>query len=97
MLSLPSGCQRTRFHLQPLHALRTVTPNSKGAIMKRITLLIIAIGTLAGVVALTTRAARHAQHADTTTFVTEKPDGYREWKFISVAHEEGNLNSFASI
>ena len=65
--------------------------------MKRITLLIIAIGTLAGVVALTTRAARHAQQADTTTFVTEKPAGYREWKFISVAHEEGNLNSFASI
>jgi hypothetical protein len=30
-------------------------------------------------------------------FVTKIPPGYRDWKFISVAHEEGNLNSFAAI
>jgi hypothetical protein len=24
-------------------------------------------------------------------FVTKIPDGYRDWKLISVAHEEGNL------
>ena len=30
-------------------------------------------------------------------FLTEKPAGFREWQFISVAHEEGNLNSFAAI
>ena len=34
---------------------------------------------------------------DTPIFVTEIPAGYREWRFISVAHEEGNLNSFASV
>ena len=65
--------------------------------MKRITLLIIAIGTLAGVVALTALASRPANQVDTPAFVTEIPAGYREWRFISVAHEEGNLNSFASI
>ena len=65
--------------------------------MKRITLLIIAIGTLAGVVALTVRASRPANQVDSSAFVTEMPAGYREWRFISVAHEEGNLNSFASI
>ncbi|MGH7992184.1 MAG: cytochrome P460 family protein [Limisphaerales bacterium] len=30
-------------------------------------------------------------------FVTEIPPGYRDWKLISVAHEEGNLHSFAAI
>ena len=65
--------------------------------MKRITLLTIVIGMLAGVVALTTRASRPANQENIPAFVTEIPAGYREWRFISVAHEEGNLNSFASI
>jgi hypothetical protein len=65
--------------------------------MKRITLLTIVIGTLAGVVALTALASRPANQENTPAFVTEIPAGYREWRFISVAHEEGNLNSFASI
>ena len=30
-------------------------------------------------------------------FVTKLPPGYREWTLISVAHEEGNLNSFAAV
>jgi hypothetical protein len=65
--------------------------------MKRITLLIIAIGTIVGAVGLKTKAIRRTNQAGTPVFVTEKPEGYREWRFISVAHEEGNLNSFASI
>lgn len=65
--------------------------------MKRLTLLIIAIGTLAWAIALKAQAFRHAGQETSPVFVTEKPEGYREWRFISVAHEEGNLNSFASI
>jgi hypothetical protein len=30
-------------------------------------------------------------------FVSEIPAGYRDWKFISVAHEEGTLHSFAAV
>ena len=30
-------------------------------------------------------------------FVTKMPAGYRDWKLISVAHEEANLNSFAAV
>jgi hypothetical protein len=30
-------------------------------------------------------------------FVTDIPAGYRDWKLISVAHEEGNLHSFAAV
>jgi hypothetical protein len=30
-------------------------------------------------------------------FVTQAPAGYRDWTVISVAHEEGNLNSLGAI
>jgi len=29
--------------------------------------------------------------------VNEIPSGYRDWKLISMAHEEGNLHSFAAV
>jgi Cytochrome P460 len=30
-------------------------------------------------------------------FLTSIPPGYRDWKLISVAHEEGNLNSIGAV
>jgi len=30
-------------------------------------------------------------------FVTEIPPGYRDWRFVSVAHEEGDLNDIRTI
>src|SRR6185436_19887692 len=66
--------------------------------MRRTTLLLIAVATLAGVITFLTITSRHASAQEAAPiFVTEIPAGYREWRFISVAHEEGNLNSFASI
>jgi hypothetical protein len=32
-----------------------------------------------------------------SVFVTKMPAGYRDWKLISVAHEEANLNSFGAV
>lgn len=34
---------------------------------------------------------------DKAVFVTEMPAGYRDWRFISAAHEGGNLNSIAAV
>ena len=68
-----------------------------GTIMKRIMLLLIAVAAVTNVIAFKTRAVRPATQAEVPIFVTEIPAGYREWTFISVAHEEGNLNSFASV
>ena len=34
---------------------------------------------------------------DSIPIVTEMPSSYRDWKLISMAHEEGNLNSFAAV
>src|SRR5262245_9639071 len=42
-------------------------------------------------------ASGHADGEAAPVFVTEIPAGYRDWKYISVAHEEGNLNSFAAV
>ena len=66
--------------------------------MKRLTPLLIAVATLTAVVAFTAWAARYvaAQQA-APVFVTEIPSGYREWRLISVAHEEGDLHSFAAV
>ena len=69
-----------------------------GITMKRLTPLLIAVATLVGVVAFTARAPRHAaaQQAG-PIFVTDIPSGYRDWRLISVAHEEGDLHSFAAV
>jgi hypothetical protein len=65
--------------------------------MKRLSLL-IAVATLAGVVALTARAPRDAAAQQAApVFVTEIPSGYRDWRLISVAHEEGDFHSFAAV
>ncbi|MCU1335022.1 MAG: putative cytochrome [Bryobacterales bacterium] len=65
--------------------------------MKQITFLLIAVATLVGVVAFTAPASRAANEGAPAIFVTKIPSGYRDWKLISVAHEEGNLNSFAAV
>ena len=62
--------------------------------MRQIALLVAAVAIVAGVVALRTEAA-DAQAAP--AFVTKIPPGYRDWRLISVAHEEGNFHSFAAI
>ena len=65
--------------------------------MKQISFLLIAVAAVAGVVAITVPASLHADKAADPIFVTEIPPGYRDWRLISVAHEEGNLHSFAAV
>ena len=65
--------------------------------MKPIAFLLVAVATLAGVVAFTPSASLHAAEGAAPIFVTEIPPGYRDWKLISVAHEEGNLNSLGAV
>ena len=42
-------------------------------------------------------AKRTAGDEASPIFVEKIPPGYRDWRLISVAHEEGNLNSFAAV
>ena len=65
--------------------------------MKRIAFLLVAVVTLAGVVISIFPSSRHADGQAAPIFLTEIPPGYRDWRLISVAHEEGNLQSFAAV
>jgi hypothetical protein len=65
--------------------------------MKQITFLLVAVAALAGVVAISAPAPLHADGVPAPVFVTQIPPGYRDWRLISVAHEEGNLHSFAAV
>ena len=64
--------------------------------MKVIAFWLVAVVTLAGVAAFTELASR-ADGEASPAFVTQIPARYRDWRLISVAHEEGNLNSFAAV
>jgi cytochrome P460 len=55
--------------------------------MKHITFL-VAVAALGSAVAADSGAP---------SFLTTIPPGFRDWRLISVAHEEGNLNSFAAV
>jgi len=64
--------------------------------MKQI-LLLVALAAVAGVVAVTVSISRVTAQQATPVFVTQIPRGYRDWRLISVAHEEGNLNDLRAI
>ena len=65
--------------------------------MKRITLLLVAIATFAATIAIAPLQTGRANQEISSIFVTEIPAGYRDWKLVSVAHEEGNLNDIRAI
>ncbi len=65
--------------------------------MKRIAFLLVAIAAVVGVYVFTAPASGHADDEAAPIFGIKIPPGYRDWKLISVAHEEGNLNDFRAI
>ena len=68
-----------------------------GSFTNRITLLLIAITGLAGVLACIALAVESVDANAAPVFVKEIPPGYRDWRLISVAHEEGSLNDIRAI
>jgi hypothetical protein len=64
--------------------------------MKRIMFLLVAVAALGSVVALTASGPRSTDQ-ETAIFVTKIPPGYRDWKLISVAREEGELNDIRAV
>src|ERR1700756_2454326 len=65
--------------------------------MRRIVCVLVAGVALAGVVASMAPASGQADGEAAPIFVTEIPPGYRDWRLISVAHEEGNLNDLRAV
>jgi Cytochrome P460 len=64
--------------------------------MKGISLLVMA-GIAVCEIALLTPAASRSDDQPAPIFGIKIPAGYRDWKLISVAHEEGNLNDLRAI
>jgi Cytochrome P460 len=76
----------------------------EGDFKKRIAFLLVVIATVAGVLAIMSsasgrsyeranvRAAKQADQQASPLFGVKIPSGYRDWKLISVAHEEGDFN-----
>lgn len=65
--------------------------------MKHFTVFLIAVASTAGLVTVIARAANPADEQTTAPSVTEMPHGYRDWKWVSSAHEAGNLNSIGAV
>jgi len=64
--------------------------------MKQFAFLLVLVATVVSIAAYMAPASGQADE-QAAPFVTKIPPGYRDWRFISVAHEEGNLNSFAAV
>jgi hypothetical protein len=65
--------------------------------MRWIAFLLIAVASVAGVIVLTAPASGQGGGEAAPIFGIKIPPGYRDWRLVSVAHEEGNLHSFAAI
>jgi len=65
--------------------------------MKRIAYLLLALVALTGVLVYMAHAAGRSDAEAEPIFGIKIPPGYRDWKLISVAHEEGNLNDLRAL
>jgi len=65
--------------------------------MKHFLFFLVAAATMAGLVALMAATRGDADGQPAPAYVTEIPQGYRDWKWISSAHEAGDLNSLGAV
>jgi hypothetical protein len=59
--------------------------------------LLFAVVALTGVLVYMAHASGHFDEEAAPIFGIKIPAGYRDWKLISVAHEEGNLNDLRAL
>jgi hypothetical protein len=65
--------------------------------VKRFAFFLVAFAAMAGLVAFVAPAPGHGGKEVAANFVTEMPHGYRDWQWISSAHEAGKLNSLGAL
>jgi hypothetical protein len=65
--------------------------------MKWIAFLLVVLAAVSGIVASSASASGKADEKAAPIFGIKIPPGYRDWRLISVAHEEGNLNDLRAI
>jgi hypothetical protein len=65
--------------------------------MRRIIPALFAVGALTGLIAYNAPASGRADGDAALIFTGKLPPGYRDWRLISVAHEEGALNDIRAV
>jgi hypothetical protein len=65
--------------------------------MKGFAYLLVAVAAVTGVVVYVAHASRRSDGEADPVLAITIPSGYRDWKLISVAHEEGNLNDLRAL
>lgn len=65
--------------------------------MRPTSFLLVAIATLVGVVTYIAPASGHGDDQASPIYGITIPPDYRDWKLISVAHEEGKLNDLRAV
>jgi hypothetical protein len=65
--------------------------------MKGFAYLLVAVVAMTGVVVYMAQASGRSNEDADPIFGIKIPPGYRDWKLISVAHEEGNLNDLRAL
>ena len=65
--------------------------------MKGFAYLLVAVAAMTGVVVYMAHASGRSDGEVDPVFGITIPPGYRDWKLISVAHEEGNLNDLRAL
>ena len=60
--------------------------------MRRIALLLVVVAVAAGVIVSLPHATAQSGEAASPIYGITIPSGYRDWRLISVTHEEGNFN-----
>jgi cytochrome P460 len=65
--------------------------------MKGFAYFLLAVSVLTGAIVYMAQASRRSDAEADPVFGIKIPPGYRDWKLISVAHEEGNLNDLRAL
>ena len=65
--------------------------------MRQIAFWLLAIASVAGPLASLVTASGRADEEAVPIFGIRIPSGYRDWRLISVAHEEGSLNDLRAV
>jgi hypothetical protein len=65
--------------------------------MRWIAFMFLAVATGAGVILLTVPASGQGGGEAVPIYGIKIPPGYRDWKFVSTAHEAGDINSIGAV
>ncbi|HKG72828.1 MAG TPA: cytochrome P460 family protein [Aestuariivirgaceae bacterium] len=71
--------------------------SAKEALLRLHVVVLVVVGLVAGAVTNMSPASGDASGDAAPIFGVKIPEGYRDWRLISVAHEEGKLNDIRAI